>query len=41
MANIAPVFAQIVRVKDVTRVQGVTSNQLIGYGIVTGLGGTG
>jgi len=37
----AAAFAQIVRVKDVTRVQGVTNNQLIGYGIVTGLGGTG
>ncbi len=34
-------FAQIVRVKDVTRVQGVTNNQLVGYGVVTGLGGTG
>lgn len=34
-------LAQVVRVKDVTRVQGVTNNQLIGYGIVTGLGGTG
>jgi flagellar P-ring protein precursor FlgI len=33
--------AQIVRVKDITRVQGVTSNQLVGYGVVTGLGGTG
>ena len=33
--------AQIVRVKDVTRVQGVTNNQLVGYGVVTGLGGTG
>src|SRR5579872_6221422 len=34
-------FAQMVRVKDVTRVQGVTNNQLVGYGVVTGLGGTG
>lgn len=35
------VDAQIVRVKDITRVQGVANNQLVGYGIVTGLGGTG
>ncbi|MGH7683110.1 MAG: flagellar basal body P-ring protein FlgI [Vulcanimicrobiaceae bacterium] len=41
LANAVPAFAQIVRVKDVTRVQGVTSNQLVGYGVVTGLGGTG
>ncbi|MBV8602954.1 MAG: flagellar basal body P-ring protein FlgI [Candidatus Eremiobacteraeota bacterium] len=33
--------AQLVRVKDVARVQGVTNNQLVGYGVVTGLGGTG
>lgn len=37
----AAAVAQIVRVKDVTRVQGVTANQLVGYGIVTGLAGTG
>ena len=41
LANVAPAYAQIVRVKDVTRVQGVTENQLVGYGVVTGLGGTG
>jgi flagellar P-ring protein FlgI len=43
LASASPLaaFAQIVRVKDVTRVQGVTNNQLVGYGIVTGLGGTG
>ncbi|MBV8355782.1 MAG: flagellar basal body P-ring protein FlgI [Candidatus Eremiobacteraeota bacterium] len=33
--------AQAVHVKDIARVQGVTSNQLVGYGIVTGLAGTG
>src|SRR5581483_5714477 len=37
----APAGAQIVRLKDVTRVQGVTANQLVGYGIVTGLNQTG
>ena len=36
-----PASAQIVRVKDIAKPQGVTSNQLVGYGIVTGLAGTG
>ena len=38
---VAPASAQDVRLKDITRVQGVTSNQLVGYGLVTGLAGTG
>ena len=33
--------AQPVRLKDVARVQGVTTNQLVGYGIVTGLNQSG
>jgi flagellar P-ring protein precursor FlgI len=33
--------AQIVRLRDIARVQGVTGNQLVGYGIVSGLAGTG
>jgi flagellar P-ring protein precursor FlgI len=33
--------AQRVLLKDVARVQGVTANQLVGYGIVTGLNQTG
>lgn len=37
----APARAQDVKVKDLARVQGVTNNQLVGYGIVTGLAGTG
>jgi flagellar P-ring protein precursor FlgI len=37
----APAGAQPVRLKDVVRVQGVTNNQLVGYGIVTGLNQTG
>jgi len=37
----APAGAQTVRLKDVARVQGVTSNQLVGYGVVTGLNQTG
>jgi flagellar P-ring protein precursor FlgI len=36
-----PATAQPVRLKDVARVQGVTTNQLVGYGIVTGLNQTG
>jgi flagellar P-ring protein precursor FlgI len=37
----ARVSAQGVLLKDVAKVQGVTANQLIGYGIVTGLNQTG
>jgi flagellar P-ring protein precursor FlgI len=37
----APAAAQPVRLKDVARVQGVTANQLVGYGLVTGLNQTG
>src|SRR5580704_6524770 len=42
----APAFAHAtggkpVRVKDIARVQGVTGNQLVGYGVVVGLQGTG
>ena len=36
-----PAFAQTVRVKDIAKPQGVTGNQLVGYGLVTGLAGTG
>ena len=35
----APLFAE--RIKDITSVQGVRENQLIGYGLVVGLDGTG
>ncbi len=31
----------LVRIKDITRVQGVNTQQLIGYGLVVGLNGTG
>ena len=42
-SSLVPVAAgaQPVRLKDVARVQGVTSNQLVGYGIVTGLNQSG
>ncbi|HEY3269345.1 MAG TPA: flagellar basal body P-ring protein FlgI [Armatimonadota bacterium] len=34
-------FAQTVRVKDLARLEGVRANQLVGYGLVVGLDGTG
>ena len=41
----APAFAQSsgksVRIKDIAHVQGVTGNQLVGYGVVVGLQGSG
>lgn len=37
----APASATSVLVKDIAHVQGVTGNQLVGYGLVTGLNGTG
>ena len=37
----APASATSVLVKDIAHVQGVTGNQLIGYGLVTGLNGSG
>ena len=36
----APVAAQV-RIKDIVTVEGVRSNQLVGYGLVVGLNGTG
>jgi flagellar P-ring protein FlgI len=36
-----PVPAQAVRIKEIATVQGVRSNQLMGYGLVVGLDGTG
>ena len=35
----SPIFAD--RLKDLTSIAGVRSNQLVGYGIVVGLAGTG
>ncbi|MFX4311302.1 flagellar basal body P-ring protein FlgI, partial [Enterobacter sp. 63] len=34
-------FAQADRIRDLTSVQGVRENSLIGYGLVVGLDGTG
>src|SRR5882672_10825744 len=36
-----PVPAQAMRLKEVASVQGVRNNQLVGYGLVVGLDGTG
>jgi flagellar P-ring protein precursor FlgI len=36
-----PAWAKAERIKDVAQVQGVRTNQLIGYGLVVGLSGTG
>ncbi len=38
-----PVFAasSVTRIKDIAKVQGVRANQLVGYGLVMGLNGTG
>jgi len=38
---LAAPFARAERIKDMTHVQGVRTNQLIGYGLVVGLDGTG
>lgn len=35
-----PIWAQV-RIKDIARIQGLKDNQLIGYGLVVGLDGTG
>ncbi|MDZ7802621.1 flagellar basal body P-ring protein FlgI [Thiohalophilus sp.] len=39
--GLLPGLAQAERIKDVARVAGVRSNQLVGYGLVVGLNGTG
>lgn len=41
LAAIAPLNAEAARVKELTRVKGVRSNMLRGYGLVVGLSGTG
>lgn len=40
-ALVAPAAARADRVRDIAQVAGVRDNQLVGYGIVTGLAGTG
>jgi flagellar P-ring protein precursor FlgI len=41
LVALSPAAAEASRVKDITSVQGVRDNQLIGYGLVIGLQGTG
>ncbi|WP_244946901.1 flagellar basal body P-ring protein FlgI [Legionella israelensis] len=41
MLCIADIGANAVRIKDITSLQGVRENQLVGYGLVVGLDGTG
>lgn len=36
-----PLRAEVVRIKDITDIEGVRGNQLVGYGLVVGLSGTG
>jgi flagellar P-ring protein precursor FlgI len=38
---IQPAFSSVVRIKDVVDFQGVRGNDLVGYGLVVGLNGTG
>ncbi len=38
---LSPFFAQAERIKDIAQVAGVRSNQLVGYGLVVGLDGSG
>ncbi len=41
LVSFAAGFAQAARVKDIANVRGVRDNQLVGYGIIVGLKGTG
>ena len=41
LACLAPATGHAERLKDLASIQGVRSNQLIGYGLVVGLDGTG
>lgn len=41
MFNVAYADSAVTRIKDIAKVQGVRSNQLVGYGLVVGLNGTG
>ncbi|HEY4199850.1 MAG TPA: flagellar basal body P-ring protein FlgI [Devosiaceae bacterium] len=38
---VAPAFAATARIKDIVDIEGVRENQLVGYGLVVGLNGTG
>ena len=38
---VSPAGGETVRIKDITEVEGVRGNQLVGYGLVVGLAGSG
>ena len=38
---LVPTSSEAVRVKDISSVKGIRGNQIIGYGLVVGLNGTG
>lgn len=41
LAPLAPAYAAPARIKDIVDVEGIRDNQLVGYGLVVGLNGTG
>ena len=41
IAPVAPTLAATARIKDIVDIEGVRENQLVGYGLVVGLAGTG
>ena len=41
IAPLAPAQAATARIKDIVDIEGVRENQLVGYGLVVGLNGTG
>ena len=41
IAPVAPTHAATARIKDIVNIEGVRENQLVGYGLVVGLAGTG
>src|SRR5579863_8563633 len=40
-ATVTPAALHVARIKDLTTVEGIRDNQLVGYGLVVGLNGTG
>ncbi|MEO8686381.1 MAG: flagellar basal body P-ring protein FlgI, partial [Devosia sp.] len=41
LAPMAPAQAAAARIKDIVDIEGIRENQLVGYGLVVGLNGTG
>ncbi len=41
VATLTPAYAATARIKDIVNIEGVRDNQLVGYGLVVGLNGTG